>query len=521
MRVLRSYVGGAWFEPREAESELLDPCTEEVLAGVSSRGVDFGAALDFARRRGGPALRELSFGQRAGLLAGMSQQIHARRDELIELSLRNTGATRRDAKFDIDGGTHTLAYYAELGREIGDRPYLLDGAGVQLGRSPRFWGQHLLLPLTGVAVHVNAFNFPVWGFAEKAACALLAGVPVITKPATSSAWVAERCAEIVIESGVLPAGALSLICGSTGDLLDRLGPQDVLGFTGSAATALALRAKANLLASSSRVNIEADSLNAAVLAPDAERGGETWSAFIRDVAREMTQKSGQKCTAVRRIVVPAPMRAEVREDLVAALGEAVVGNPRDERVTMGPLATRKQLEDAVSGVTRLRQDAEPVLGSGERVEGAGNPAGRGYFFGPTLLEARDAHACRFVHEHEVFGPVATLMGYAGSAADAAAIVGRAGGSLVTSLYGDDPDFAGGFVAAAGAGCGRLYLGSEKVAAQLPGSGMALPQMRHGGPGRAGGGTELGGTRGLELYLERVALSGDRSLVDRIAGARGA
>ena len=519
MRILRSFVAGNWFAPQQAEAQLIDPCSEEVLGGVSSRGVDFAAALRFARERGGPALRGLSFARRGELLAAMSKAIHAGRDELIELSLAHMGATRRDAKFDIDGGTFTLAHYASLAAELGERPYIVDGAGVQLGRSPRFWGQHVLLPLGGVAVHVNAFNFPVWGFAEKAACALLAGMPVITKPATSSAAVAQRCFELVLEAGSVPEGALSLVVGATGDLLDRLGPQDVLGFTGSAATALGLRGKRNLLASSARVNVEADSLNAAVLAPGTPRASETWSAFVRDVAREMTQKSGQKCTAVRRIFVGRDEIEAAREDLAAALGEAVTGNPRDERVTMGPLATARQLEDALEGLARLRAECDVVCGTGARADGVGNPAGKGYFLEPTLLAARDPHAARAVHEHEVFGPAATLLIYDGTAADAAALVARGEGSLVTSLYADDPRFVEDFVRLGGATCGRLYIGSEKVAAQLPGSGMVLPHLRHGGPGRAGGGDELGGLRGLELYLTRVALSGDRSLVDRIAGAR--
>ena len=519
MRIVKSFVGGKWFTPPQAEARLIDPCTEEVLGGVSSQGLDFGAALGFARERGGPALRELSFARRGELLAAMSKAIHAGRDELIELSLAHMGATRRDAKFDIDGGTFTLAHYAALAAELGDRPYILDGAGIQLGRSPRFWGQHVLLPLTGVAVHVNAFNFPVWGFAEKAACALLAGMPVITKPATSSAAVAERCFEMVVEAGIVPEGALSLVSGATGDLLDRLGPQDVLGFTGSAATALGLRGKRNLLANSARVNVEADSLNAAVLAPGTGRASETWTAFIRDVSREMTQKSGQKCTAVRRILVGRDEVGAVREDHLAALGEAVTGNPRDERVTMGPLATRRQLDDALEGFARLRAECEVLCGTGARVDGVGNPEGKGFFLEPALLLSREPHAARAVHEHEVFGPVATILAYDGTAADAAALAARGEGSLVTSLYADDAGFVERFVRLGGATCGRLYIGSEKVAAQLPGSGTVLPQLRHGGPGRAGGGDELGGLRGLELYLARVALSGDRSLVDRIAGAR--
>lgn len=519
MKRLRSYVRGQWHEAGEGFAPLFDPCDEQPIAEASSRGIDFEAALAHARTHGREALGRLTVGERSRLLAAMSKALHAQRDELITLSLENTGATRKDAKFDIDGGTFTLAHYAALGEEIGARRHFVDGDGVQLGRSARFWGQHLLLPRQGVAVHVNAFNFPVWGFAEKAACALLAGMPVITKPATSSALVTHRCVEILIEAGVLPHGVLSLICGSTGDLIDRLGPQDVLSFTGSAATALKLRGKSNLLASSTRVNIEADSLNAAVLGPDVEPGSETWAVFLRDVAREITQKTGQKCTAVRRIILPAERIDDVQAELAEQLAAVVVGNPRDASVTMGPLATADQLRDAVEGVSKLRGSAELVLGSGERIDGVGNPAGKGFFFGPTLLRGRGSDEASPVHDHEVFGPAATLLDYDGTPERAARLVGLGGGCLVSSIYSNDASFLAGYLDHGGATSGRLYIGSEKVAAQLPGSGLALPGLLHGGPGRAGGGEELGDLRGVGLYLQRVALSGDRALIERLSGLR--
>jgi len=519
MKTLRNYVEGKWYEAPSGFVALIDPCSEEPIAQASSAGVDFGAALEFAVKRGGPALRELTIGQRANVLMEMSKALHGHRDELITLSLQNTGTTRRDSKFDVDGAIFTLAHYARLGEELGDRRTFVDGEGVRLGSSARYWGQHLLLPLTGCAVHINAFNFPAWGLAEKAACALLAGMPVISKPATSSALVTARCIEIVVEAGILPEGALSLICGSTGDLLDRLGPQDVLAFTGSASTALKLRGNPNLLQNSTRANIEADSLNAAVLGADVEPGEETWDLFLRDVQREITQKTGQKCTAVRRVFVPRDRLDEVQEVLSERLAEVVTGNPREASVGMGPLATRQQLDEAVAGVAKLAGQAEVVHGSGQRVDGVGNAPGQGFFFAPTLLRAADARAAGVIHQHEVFGPVATLLPYDGGADEAAELVALGGGSLVTSVYSDDREFLGGYVAAGGASSGRLYIGSAKVAGQLPGSGLAMPQLLHGGPGRAGGGHELGGSRGLELYLQRVAVSGDRALVERLAGLR--
>jgi oxepin-CoA hydrolase/3-oxo-5,6-dehydrosuberyl-CoA semialdehyde dehydrogenase len=508
MKQLRSYVEGRWHSASGDWVPLLDPCTEEPIAECSSSGVDFGAALAFARGQGGSALREMAPAERGALLEGMARALHEARDELIALSLENTGSTRKDAKFDIDGATFTLSHYGALGKELTAGAALPHGDGVQLGRSARHWGQHVLLPRRGAAVLINAFNFPAWGFAEKAACALLAGMPVIVKPATSSALVAARCVELVVEAGLLPDGAVSLICGRTGDLLERLGSQDVLSFTGSAATALKLRGLSNLLESSTRVNVEADSLNAAVLAPDVEPGS------------EMTQKTGQKCTAVRRILVPVERIVQVQEELAERLERVVVGNPQDPEVRMGPLATADQLRDAEAGVARLAEEAERVLGSGRRIDGRANAPGKGWFFGPCLLRCADeAGPDSVVHSLEVFGPVATLIPYGGSAAAAGELVARGGGCLVTSVYSNDLDFLAGFLQLAGPTTGRIYIGSEKVAAQLPGSGLAMPQMLHGGPGRAGGGEELGGLRGIEPFCQRVALGGDRALVERLAGTR--
>ena len=521
MQVLRSFVAGRWHEATDGFSSLYDPSTEAEIARASSAGIDFGAALDHARQVGGPALRAMSINERGEMLLAASKALQAIRDELIELSVRATGTTRRDAKFDIDGAIFTLSHYGYLGKQIeGGGPYILQGDGAPLGRSARFWGQHLFVPLQGCAVHINAFNFPAWGLAEKAACAWLAGVPVLSKPATSTAIVTERSAVALLDTPGLPEGALQLVCGSTGDLLDRLGPQDVMAFTGSAATALKLRGKANLLEHSTRVNIEADSLNAAVLAPDVEPGGELWGLFIKDVVREITQKTGQKCTAVRRIFVPQDMLDAVQEALAERLGDVVTGNPTDGSVTMGPVATAQQLEDTIAGTAELAAEAEIVVGTGQRVEGVGAESGKGYYFAPTLLRRDDAAGADVLHRREVFGPVSTLLGYDGSAAAAGQLVAAGQGSLVSSLYTDKADFLGTYLAHGGSSSGRLYVGSTKVAGQMPGSGVAMPHMLHGGPGRAGGGQELGGMRGVELYLQRVALMGDRPTMDRLLQPEG-
>ncbi len=519
MKTLRSYVCGTWHEASEGFQSLVDPSTGEEIARASSAGVDFGEVLSFARETGVPALARLTFAQRADLLKALARALRDGRDELLELSRVNTGTTRPDGAFDIDGATGTLAYYASLGKRLGDRHHLVEDEGVQLARTEEFWGRHVLVPRRGAAVHINAFNFPAWGFAEKAACALLAGMPMITKPATATALVAHRAVEMAIEAGVLPEGALQLVCGGTGNLLDLLGPQDVLAFTGSADTAAHLRDRDNLRRSNTRINVEADSLNAAVLAPES-RSGEpaeaTWELFLKDVVREMTQKTGQKCTAVRRIVVPAEALERVAAELSRRLGEVVTGNPADESVTMGPLATAQQLEDAESGVAELAREARIVAGTGRRVDGVGSPAGRGFFFAPTLLAADSAGAGSAIHRREVFGPVATLVPYGGAAEEAAEVVARAEGTLVTSVYGDDPDWLAAFVAGAGSFTGRIYVGSESSAGAAPGSGIALPQTLHGGPGRAGGGEELGGLVGVRFYLQRVALQGSRTVVDRLA-----
>ncbi|HSF41714.1 MAG TPA: 3,4-dehydroadipyl-CoA semialdehyde dehydrogenase [Thermoanaerobaculia bacterium] len=517
MKTLKSYVRGNWHEAQGGFATLVNPSTEEEIARASSEGIDFGAVLAYARERGGPALRAMTFAQRSLLLKEMSKVLRDNRDELLDLSARNTGTTKPDGSFDVDGGSGTLAYYFSIGRGLGERTFLPEGDGVQLAKTEGFYGRHILVPRHGVAVHINAFNFPIWGFAEKAACALLAGMPVITKPATSTSLATERAIELIVAAGFLPEGALQLIVGSTGDLLDRLGPQDVLAFTGSADTAKMLRSRDNLLAANTRVNVEADSLNAAILGPDVADGSATWGLFVKDVLREMTQKTGQKCTAVRRILVPAERMDAVQDALAGRLSEVVVGNPADPSVRMGPVATAQQLKDAESGIAELAQSARIVHGTGKRVNGAGAPEGKGFFLQPTLLRSDDARSAGPVHEREVFGPVATLLPYDGTAAEAAEISALGGGTLVTSAYTDDAAWATDFVTRGGGATGRVYIGSESSANDAPGSGAALPQTLHGGPGRAGGGEELGGLVGVRLYLQRVAVQGSKTVVDGVIG----
>jgi oxepin-CoA hydrolase/3-oxo-5,6-dehydrosuberyl-CoA semialdehyde dehydrogenase len=519
MRTLASYVNDRFVQgDKGSEEPLLNPATEEVLASAGSGGIDRGRALAHAREKGGPALRALSFEERGAILKAMSDAIVAHRDEILDLAVESGGNTRSDAKFDVDGATFTLSAYAEIGKSLGAARVLADGEGVSLARTPRFHGQHILVPRQGVALHINAFNFPAWGFAEKAAVALLAGMPVVTKPATSTAIVAHRIVEILVEGKILPAGALSLLVGRVGDLLDHVEAQDVLAFTGSGATGTAIRSQPRIVERAVRVNVEADSLNAAVLGPDVEAGSDTYSLFLKDVARDMTQKAGQKCTAIRRVLVPRDALASFRDALLAELGRIRVGNPAAEGVRMGPVATKAQQKDVQEGIARLAKDGMLVLGAGV-FEPVGVPPGKGFFVPISLVEVEENAAAPTVHSLEVFGPAATLVPYSGEAKDAIALVARGGGGLVSSVYSDDTSFTTEMILGIAPFHGRLFLGSGKIAEQSPGPGTVLPLLVHGGPGRAGGGEELGGLRGLAFYMQRVALEGARPAVEKVAGPR--
>ena len=515
---LASYVEGKWIKGAGKRAELVNPATEEVLATTSTEGIDFAAALAYARKHGGPALRAMTFVQRGEMLRAMSRAIHGKRDELLSIAQANGGNTRGDAKFDVDGASGTLAAYADLSAELGDGHVIVDGDAIQIGRGARLFGQHVYTSREGVAVHVNAFNFPAWGLAEKAATALLAGMPIITKPATSTALVAHRMMEIFVEEKLLPEGALSFVCGSAGDLLDRLGGQDVIAFTGSSTTATKLREGRSVLREGAHINVEADSLNAAILGADVEDGSDVMNLFIADVVREMTQKTGQKCTAIRRVYVPKDKIDGVLEQIRERLAAVKVGDPTREEVTMGPVATAQQIRDVREGVKKLESCAKIVFGSTTDVAPIGVPAGKGFFTSPVLLHGASPAPGDAAHMHEVFGPVTTVMPYEG-VSGAASLVAAGGGGLVTSVYADDKDFIRATILAIAPFHGRLTIGSSKVAGQSLPPGMALPQLLHGGPGRAGGGEELGGRRGMALYMQRTALQGDRALIEAIASKK--
>jgi len=518
MATLHSYVCGAFSTARGEEVALLDPATEETVATANCGGFDAEAALQHAREVGGRALRALSFAQRGELLARMAAAIHDHRDALIETSVRNGGTTRGGAKFDVDGAAGTLSAYAELGRRLGDARELGDGETVMIGRGAKLAGRHAWVAREGVALFINAFNFPAWGFAEKAATALLAGMPIINKPATATAWTAVRLAEILIEAAILPAGAFQQLLGPVKELLERLGPQDVVAFTGSSRTGVLVRSVPELLRHGVRVNVEADSLNAAVVGPDLDPDGAAWQTLLRDLVREISEKTGQKCTATRRVIVPQALLERLTAELADRLGGLKIGHPAHRDVEVGPLATRQQMEDVQRGCARMRAAAQVAFGR-ERPDALIDvPAGKGFFAGPMLFVARDERAVAAAHQDEIFGPVATVIPFDGGVEAAAALVRRGGGMLVSTVYSDDRAWSAGAARAMAPWVGRLCLvDSRSDGATLP-PGMVLPDLVHGGPGRAGGGEELGGLRGVHHYMARTAFQGPRALVERLLEA---
>jgi 3,4-dehydroadipyl-CoA semialdehyde dehydrogenase len=513
-KVLQSYLGGKWQAGAQQGTALVNPTTGETVAWASSKGLDLKAALEYSRNVGGPALRKMSYGQRAELLGKIADTLAARRDEWFEISRKNSGNTKADASIDVDGAVFTLKYFAKSGGKLGAAHMLRDGSPMRLAKDPNFQGLHLGVPLDGVAVHINAFNFPAWGLWEKAAVSLLAGVPVLAKPATSTAWLAQEMVAAVIDAGVLPEGALSILCGSPGDLLDHLQLGDVVAFTGSADTGEAIRQHKRVRQQNIRLNIEADSLNSALLGPDVEPGSPEFGFFAREVVREMTAKAGQKCTAIRRVLVPAEKSEAVVEAVSAALKTVVVGDPANAATTMGPvvnLAQRKAVED---GIAKLVKPAQ-VAYFPEKFEPLDASFERGAFVAPTLFRLLDSTAGAIVHELEIFGPVATVIPYRDKQ-DAFALARRGGGSLAASVYSGDAAFLAEAGVALGTTHGRVMLIDPTIGDSHTGHGIVLPSCMHGGPGRAGGGEELGGLHGLWFYHQRVAMQGSAATLTSLS-----
>ncbi len=511
---LQSYLSGRWQRGEGVESELRCPVTGELLATTSARQLDLRSALEHARGVGRPALQALSYGQRAKLLGQIADLLAAKKARYEEIAITNSGNTRGDAAIDIDGGIGTLKYYSRLGAGLGEARVLLDQGPVRLAKAENYQAIHLLIPRRGVAVHINAFNFPSWGLWEKAAVALLAGLPVLAKPASSTALLAYEMVRDVIDAGVLPDGSLSLLCGGAGDLLSHLMSDDVIAFTGSHDTARGIRANPNVLERNVSVNIEADSINAAVLAPDASPGSASFDAFVREVTRETTAKAGQKCTAIRRVFIPSQYAAAATDALVEKLRKTVVGDPRRDEVRMGPVVTRAQQAAVLKGVHQLAAEAEILCGGTQPPGIDGVDQEKSAFVLPTLLRASNAETAVAVHQVEVFGPVATLVTYR-DANEAIELVRRGGGSLVASVFGADVSFLAHAARELGSGHGRILAVDPSIATSHTGHGIVMPQCNHGGPGRAGNGEELGGLQGLRLYHQRVAIQGSTDLLPRL------
>ncbi|MET0520092.1 MAG: 3,4-dehydroadipyl-CoA semialdehyde dehydrogenase [Burkholderiaceae bacterium] len=514
--LLPNQVGGRWISGTGAGTPLIDPVLGDELVRVDATGLDLAGAFQFAREQGGQALRALSYRQRAALLAQVQQLLQSKRDDYYAIATANSGTVKNDSAVDIDGGIYTLGVYAKLGEGLGEQPFLLDGEAARLGKDPLFQSQHILTPTRGLALFINAFNFPSWGLWEKAAPALLSGVPVIVKPATATAWLTQRMVQDVVDAGLLPAGALSVICGSSAGLLDQLQPFDVLSFTGSAETAALIRSHPAVVRHSVRVNIEADSLNSALLLPGEAADGAALDLLVKEVAREMTVKSGQKCTAIRRVFVPEALLPTVTEALSARLARTSVGNPRNEAVRMGALVSRAQLDAVREGLAQLQTQARTLHDGASHSLVDADPA-IACCIGPTLLGLADAaasEAADLIHELEVFGPVATLLPYRDEA-QALRLVRRGQGSLVCSLYGQDAPALARTALQLADSHGRVHIVSPEVAQTQTGHGNVMPQSLHGGPGRAGGGEELGGLRALGFYHRRSAIQASTSVLNSL------
>ena len=513
MLMLENFAQGQWVRGTGSTTTLFHAVTGEALGEAGSGGLDFQGMASYARTVGGPALRALTFHQRAAMLKALAKYLMERKDAYYALSAA-TGATKTDSWIDIDGGIGTFFAYASRGRrEFPNETFHVEGPAESLSKGGTFAGRHICVPLEGVAIHINAFNFPVWGMMEKLAPALLAGVPCIVKPATVTSFLTEAVFRSIVESGILPAGAVQLICGSAGDLLSHVTEQDAVAFTGSAATGQMLKESPAIMAHSVRFNMEADSLNCSILGPDAVPGTDEFELFIKEVVREMTVKAGQKCTAIRRSIVPAGMEGDVITALRARLDKTTIGDPSVDGVRMGPLASRTQVRDVGASAARIRSATELVYGGGDfAVMGADRE--KGAFFGPMLMLSANPLQHSEPHDIEAFGPVNTIMPYR-SLDEAIELAKRGRGSLCGSLVTADPTVARTVILGTAAYHGRMLVLDRSSAKESTGHGSPLPNLVHGGPGRAGGGEEMGGGRGVLHYMQRTALQGSPSMLTAI------
>ncbi len=510
---LQNYVSGKWIAGEGDGQALYNAITGEEVATASSKGLDFSAMMEYARKTGGPALRKMTFQQRGRMLKALALHLQSKKENFYKVSWA-TGATRMDSWIDIEGGIGNLFTYASLRRQFPDETFCLDGDAAKLSKNGTFIGHHICVPKEGVAIHINAFNFPVWGMLEKIAVNLLAGVPAIVKPATVTSFLTEAVVREIDASGILPEGALQLICGSANGILDHVISSDIVTFTGSASTGKMLKAHPRLLEEAVPFNMEADSLNCCVLGSDAVPGTAEFDIFIKEVQREITVKAGQKCTAVRRIIVPEKLVEDVQIALGKRLAQTIIGDPQVEGVRMGSLAGKAQLKEVAEKIMQLAKTQEIVFGDLQKFEVTGADKNKGAFMSPILFLNKDPFKFQDVHNIEAFGPVSTIMPY-NTIADAIELAKMGKGSLVCSIVTGDDKIAKEFVIGAACMHGRILVLNADCAKESTGHGSPMPMLTHGGPGRAGGGEEMGGKRGVFHYLQRTAIQGSPTTLSNI------
>ncbi len=511
---LENYILGKWIKGDGDGQILYHAVTGESIATVSTKGIDFSTVLHFARQKGNPALRKMTFQERGLMLRALALHLRGKLPKFYHISYQ-TGATKADSWVDIEGGIGNLFAYASLRRKFSDQPYCLDGEYHSLGKLNTFIGQHLLIPKEGVAIHINAYNFPVWGMLEKIAVNLLAGMPAIVKPATVTSYLTEAVFREIVQSGILPEGALQLICGNAGGILDHVDAQDVITFTGSAITGQKLKSHSKVLAENVPFTMEADSLNAIVLGEDVNPDMPEWDLFIKEVKKEMISKCGQKCTAIRRIFVPENKIEDVQISLGKALQDVIIGNPLNEKVHMGSLAGLNQRKEVKDQLQKLLGSSQIIYGSMDSVSVIDADANKGAFMSPILLMNQQPLSSTAVHEVEAFGPVSTLMPY-NSLQEAIALVKLGKGSLVSSIVTNNTSIATDYTIGAGPYHGRILVLNRTCSKENTGHGSPLPFLVHGGPGRAGGGEEMGGIRGVKHYMQRVAIQGSPDMITAIS-----
>ncbi|MBD3638680.1 MAG: phenylacetic acid degradation bifunctional protein PaaZ [Crocinitomicaceae bacterium] len=513
MTTYQNYAKGEWVSGQGVETELFNAITGEKIGECSSVGLDYAGMMDYAKDKGGKALRKMTFTQRGLMLKELALFLLKNKKKYYEVSAW-TGATRIDSWIDIEGGIGNLFANASLRRQFPDLPYHVDGSAVPLSKGGSFIGHHIMVPKHGVAIHINAFNFPIWGMLEKIAVNLLAGVPAIVKPSEFTCYLTEVMVRDIIDSKILPEGALQLVVGLGRGVIDHVGSTDTVTFTGSAATGKKLKALPHIVENSVSFNLEADSLNAAILGKDAVPGTQDFDIFIKEIQREITVKAGQKCTAVRRIVVPDNLVEDVQKALSSRLDKNTIGDPSDPSVRMGSLATKLQVERVKENIELLKKEQSIVYGDLDNFEVIGADKDKGAFMSPIVFLNDDPHKKTAVHDVECFGPVSTIMPYK-DLEDAVKIANMGKGSLVSTIVTSDDEIATEFVVEAATMHGRIHVLNERCAKESTGHGSPMPLLTHGGPGRAGGGEEMGGVRGVKHYLQRTAIQGHPQTITQI------